>query len=210
MTITKRGCLSCVALAATLACPGGVWGQARPRRDTSSVSPLLGLLGFARINVGAWALNHEHVFGEHLGVLVEATLVHVHGPPMHMWLTGGSVGARWHFAGLGSSAFVGVQAGYRYGWGRNAVTYTSGGVSRAVQDNALTAGQILVVANVGYRWVHASGFTVTGRLGAGYGAIIVQGSDATPESSDNARVTQEVLGFTPLAVDTELSVGYTF
>lgn len=184
--------------------------QSVERRNVASVSPLLGLTGFARVNVGAWAISYERRVGEHLGLLVEVSGVHVHGPPMHVWLFGGTLGARWHFAGLGSSPFVGLQAGYRTGWGRNAVDLVQGASARPAVDDGLTPSQLLVVANAGYRWVHSSGLTVTGRLGAGFGPIAVAGSADTAESAAVAQATRDVLGFTALAIDTELSVGYAF
>lgn len=195
-----------LTLALTL--PATAAAQERP--TAVSVSPLSGLLGFARVNVGAWAVHYERRIGPHLGVVVEATGVHIHGPPMHVWLFGGTVGARWHFLPTPSGPFVGVHAGYRTGWGRSATTVTTNGVTRAVEEPSLTPSQLLVVANVGYRWVHASGLAVTGRLGAGYGPFTTTTTGTTPEAAQIAQATNDVLGFTSVAVDTELSVGYAF
>lgn len=186
--------------------PSAASAQAVEARNVASVSPLLGLLGFGRLNVGAWAINYERRVGDHLGVLVEGSGVHVHGSPMHVWLFGGTVALRWHFAAAGSSPFVGVHAGYRAGFGRNFTVYDDNGAARPASDDGLSIGQVLVVANVGYRWAHRSGLTVTGRLGAGYGPIAVTGSGPAAV----ARETGDVLGFTALAVDAELSVGYRF
>jgi hypothetical protein len=194
--------------ALALSLPATAAAQERP--NAVSVSPLLGLLGLARINVGAWAINYERRLGPHLGVLVEASGVHVHGPPMHVWLFGGTVGARWHFFPEATGPFVGVQAGYRTGWGRSATTVTVNGVPRAVEEPSLTPSQIVVVANAGYRWVHTSGLTVTGRLGAGWGPFTTTAAGTSLESGQIAQNTNDVLGFTSVAVDTELSVGYAF
>lgn len=199
-----------VSVVASWAFAPSAVAQARERRNVVSLSPLLGTLGFARLNVAPWAINYERRFGEHLGVLIEATGVHVHGPPMHVWLFGGSLGVRWHFMGTGSSPFAGVHAGYRGGWGRNAITNTQGGPSQLYADSSLSVGQMQVFANVGYRWTHASGVTVTGRLGAGFGPVVVQGSESTAQSAETAQVTQDVLGFTPVMLDAELGVGYAF
>jgi hypothetical protein len=184
--------------------------QARERRNVVSLSPLLGNLGFARINMAPWAINYERRLGEHLGVIVEATGVHVHGPPMHVWLFGGSLGVRWHFTATGSSPFVGLHAGYRGGFGRNAITNTQGGAAQLYADSSLSVGQMQAFANVGYRWIHALGVTVTGRIGAGFGPIEVKGGENSAQSVETAQVTQDVLGFTPVMVDAELSVGYSF
>ncbi len=199
-----------VSVIASLGFAPSAMAQARERRNVVSLSPLLGTLGFARINLAPWAINYERRFGEHLGVIVEVTGVHVHGPPMHVWLFGGSLGVRWHFMGLGSSPFVGLHAGYRGGWGRNAIANTQGGASQLYADSSLSVGQMQAFANVGYRWVHTSGVTVTGRLGAGFGPIAAKGSESSVQSAETAQVTQDVLGFTPVMVDAELSVGYTF
>lgn len=183
---------------------------AQERPDVVSVTPLNGLLGLARFNVGAWGVHYERRLGAHLGVVAEATWVHVHGPPMHVWLFGGTVGARWHFLPTPSGPFVGLHAGYRTGYGRGATTVTVNGAPRAVEEPSLTPSQLQVVANVGYRWVHASGLAVTGRLGAGWGPFTTTAGGASAESARIAQETNDALGFTSVAVDTELSVGYAF
>ncbi len=204
--MTHRTLAPLVALALSL--PAVAHAQERP--NVASATPLNGLLGLARFNVGAWGLHYERRIGEHLGVVVEATMVHVHGPPMHVWLFGGTVGLRYHLLASPSGPFVGVHAGYRAGFGRSAATFTANGASRVVEENALSPSQPLLVANVGYRHVFASGFAVTGRLGAGYGPVTTTAGGATTEAAQIAQTTNDVLGFSALAVDTELSVGYAF
>jgi hypothetical protein len=163
---------------------------------------VMGVFGFTRTNLGPFTLSYEWIVDDHWGIFVEGHFLHFHGHPVHINVTGGAAGVRYHFFGLRHSPFVGIAGGYHHGFGR--IDHVGG------QALPVTASQPFVVAHAGYRWVWPFGLNVTVRIGAGYGPYEVHGSDGTPEADAAVLAAREAIGFTPVAIDSELSVGYSF
>jgi hypothetical protein len=163
---------------------------------------IMGAFGFAHANIGPFAVGYEWIIDEHWGVMIEGHFMHFHGQPVHINVTGGAIGVRYHIMGLRNSPFVGVMGGYHYGFGR--IDDVAG------QSLSVNAEQPFVTAHVGYRWVFPFGLNVTARIGAGYGEYTVYGSDHSAAAHDAIHHAREALGFTPVAIDSELALGYSF
>ena len=163
---------------------------------------LLGGFGFMRANVGPFSLGYEWVVDAHWGLLVEAHYLHFHGAPLHVNLLGGAIGVRYHVNGSRTSPFVGLVAGYHYGIG-----YTHDEATHTQLD--LVAEQPFVMVHAGYRWTFAWGLEVAVRIGLGYGEFRVSDKNGST-TQQPVTAAREALGFTPLAIDAELSVGYGF
>jgi hypothetical protein len=182
-------------------------------RNFFSVSPVGGL-GFTFRNVGSYAFVYERAFAERHGLVLEGNFIHVHGETAHLWTFGGSLGYRFHLRGLGDSPFFGVSAGYKTGFGKHGHDHGGGGAGEAPSILRLNIRQRSILGNLGYRWVWNSGFHITARMGAGYGAYVVTAPDpgihAGAHADEAIRASREVLGAGPLAFDTELGFGVRF
>jgi hypothetical protein len=154
---------------------------------TVAYANLAGGLGFTMHNVGDFALGVEQHLGAHHGVLVEGTFVHVHGNPTHATTFGGQAGWRYHGQREESSPFFGVLAGYEQGFA------------------------VSVVPHVGYRWNLGKHAAITARFGGGYGDWrITPEGDATQAPDEALGLLRDRLQFTPVKLDSELSVGVRF
>jgi hypothetical protein len=168
------------------------------RADDNAVtfSPL-GVIGFTFRNAPGVALGYERVLGAHLAAVAEVDAIHVHGDPTHLWTFGGLVALRWYRAPLADSPFAGAGAQIERGFGRRG-------------DDKLTIGQLGVLAHLGYRWIWPSGFQVTARLGAGVGDTRVEPKVDDDAGRAAAEAAHDVLAFTPVFLDGELSIGWRF
>lgn len=166
--------------------------------ETVAYASLSGAMGFLLENVGDFALGAEHTFGEHHGLLVEGTLIHVHGDPTHATTYGGQLGYRYHVG----DAFVGVVGGYEVG-GAKYFTAEHGGPYLHYALKHLS-----VVPHVGYRWHLGQHAAITARFGAGYGTWTV--SPDEPGHDAETQLLADRLQFTPVKLDSELSVGFVF
>jgi hypothetical protein len=167
------------------------------RRNTVTVSPFLGLMGFARVNVADFGVGYERTIGEHHGFYIESTAVHVHGDPTHVTLFGGGVGYRWHRSLTRSAPFVGVMAIAHVGRGR---------MDLETGSEHVDVTSIGGVAQIGYvwrwdRWVFAT------RIGAGYGRYMVTSDNDVEAVEESIR---DVLAYVPVELDAELSIGLRF
>ena len=171
--------------------------------DTVIYANLAGVAGFGLHNIGDFALGAEHVFGEHLGVVGEATLVHVHGDPTHATLYGGQVGLRLHAAPV-DAPFVGLMAGAAVG-GAKFFTAEHGG---PYFHYGLT--HMSLIPDVGYRWGLGERGAITARAGAGYGRWRIEADEQGAEVEAAEQRLRDRIQTGPVKVDLELSVGLRF
>ncbi len=166
--------------------------------ETVAYGSVSGALGFLMENMGDFAVGAEHVFGEHHGLLVEGTIIHVHGAPTHATTRGAQLGYRYHVG----HAFLGVVGGLELG---RAKYYTA---EHKGPYDAYDLRHLSVIPHIGYRFHLGEHLRLTTRFGAGYGSW-----EITPEAEgDEAQMTllQDRLQFTPLKLDSELSIGWSF
>lgn len=162
---------------------------------------LTGALGFGLKNVGDFGLGVEQVFGGHLGVLGEATLVHVHGDPTHATLYGGQIGLRLH-AAPEDAPFVGLLAGWRVGRAKFYIE-EHGGPYWGYDLRLLS-----LTPHVGFRWGLGEHAAVTSRFGVGYGLWTVEADDQGPEVEAAQQRLEDRVQTGPVKLDLELSVGW--
>jgi hypothetical protein len=187
--------------------PGIVYAPPAPPKENSINGNPMGAL------FGNYSLNYERLFSGTHGLMVEGTLSFSSGTSTSgteasaskSTLYGGAVGYRWHWSGQQQSGFLGLMAGYTVGSGSS--TITSGGMS---SNFDLTIKAPWVVGNIGKRWVWDSGINVTFRIGAGWAKYSVSSSSTDPQAQDAVKFLQDVLTLIPIALDGELSLGYTF
>lgn len=162
-----------------------------------------GVLGFGLHNVGDFAVGAEHLFGDHLGVLGEATLVHVHGDPTHATTLGGQAGLRWHLAPV-DAPFVGLIAGYEVG-GAKYFTAEHGGpyYHYGLKHQSL-------IPHIGYRWGLGERGALSSRVGAGYGAWEVRADEQGAEVEAAQQRVEDRIQTGPVKLDLELSIGLRF
>lgn len=171
-------------------------------QTTLSVSPL-GALGFTLHNIGDFAVNLEHERGRH-GMLLEASGLHVHGNPTHTTLIGGGLGYRFH---LGEASFAGVLVGAKQGHAKYKYDSLSGDTESHWRFDVQ---QRSVIPHIGHRWALGEHLRITARLGVGVGKHIL-----STEVTDEGVVAAEALladrlQFTPVKIDSELSLGWCF
>jgi hypothetical protein len=172
---------------------------------TVAYANLAGGLGFTMHNVGDFALGVEQHLGAHHGVLVEGTFVHVHGNPTHATTFGGQAGWRYHGQREESSPFFGVLAGYEQGFAKYDKEEHGGPFWR------YGLRHVSVVPHVGYRWNLGKHAAITARFGGGYGDWrITPEGDATQAPDEALGLLRDRLQFTPVKLDSELSVGVRF
>ncbi|HWM86455.1 MAG TPA: hypothetical protein VNO33_11470 [Kofleriaceae bacterium] len=167
------------------------------RANSINISPL-------GIVFGAYNLNYERLFGAH-GLLVEAGLARVSDDGDKATSVGGSLGYRWHWRGRQNSGFLGVSAGFYDGTGEG--TLEDGDMERSYDVDVTS---YYLVANVGKRWAWDNGFNFTLRVGGGYGHYDITPRSDGPEAQEAAEELKDVLTEIPIAIDGELSLGYTF
>lgn len=168
------------------------------RAETVAYASVSGTLGFLLENVGDYAVGAEHVFGPHHGLLLEGTLIHVHGDPTHSTTKGLQLGYRYHW----DRAFVGLVAGYEVGRSK----YFPG--EHPGPYDAYGLRHLSLIPHIGYRFEPGEHLRVTVRFGAGYGSWQI-----TPEEEGDAAqmaLIQDRLQFTPIKLDSELSLGWRF
>jgi hypothetical protein len=177
-----------------------------PRENSINGSPL-GIL------VGNYSLNYERLVNGTHGFLIEGVLSHVTGTATsgtEMFSNksttyGGGAGYRWHWSGQQNSGFLGLMAGYTVGTGSS--TLTSGGT---VSSFDMTVKAPWVVANIGKRWQWDSGINITFRIGGGWARYTVSTTSTDPQAQDAVNSLNDLLKFFPIAIDGELSLGYSF
>lgn len=115
--------------------------------------------------------------------------------------TGAGLGYRWHWNPKQQSGFIGAQLAYGVGTGSAQVN----GTKFDVDTTALT-----VTANIGKRWQWDSGFNITFRIGGGWGSYSASTDDESPDAQKATELVNDLLSLLPIAIDGELSAGWTF
>lgn len=195
------------APAAPAYAPPPVVVETRPPKENSINASPIGVL------LGSYSLNYEHLFNGTHGLMAEGNVGISSGTSSSGTETsssksttyGGGVGYRWHWSGRQQSGFLGIMGGYSAGSGSS--TITTGGTAQTF-DLTITAPWL--VGNIGKRWQWDSGVNFTFRVGAGWAKYSVSTSSADPQAKDAVKFLQDVLTRFPIALDGELSVGYTF
>jgi hypothetical protein len=177
-----------------------------PKENSINGSPL-GIL------YGAYSLNYERLVSGTHGFMIEGNFSHSTGTSTingdqtssKSLLYGGGVGYRWHWSGQQQSGFLGLMAGYTVGTGSGTVTDAAG-----TNEFDLTIKAPWVVANIGKRWQWDNGLNITFRIGAGWAKYTVSSNSTDPQAQDAVKALQDLLTLIPIALDGELSLGYTF
>ncbi len=217
-----RSTLAAVALTSTLLATAGL-ATAQPadvypvvaakapaaaRQHSINVSPL-GLIG------GGFNANYEYLSRGHHGLLLEigsGAWVNNHassrnGVMVSETETDGrhgtvGVGYRYHLRGRQHGMFLGVVLHHNVGTA--SVRSTKNGQTVAGKDIAYESST--VTAHVGKRWMLTDGLNLTARLGFGSAERTVTDEDADPMAAAALQDSIDV----PVAIDGELSLGWTF
>lgn len=154
---------------------------------------------------GYYGGNVEWLHGGH-GIVLEG----------HYWSAGddkfstkggGSyIGYRWHWRGQENSGFLGFMVGGGYGTGVATSTNSAG----QMMSYDLTVSTVEVTADIGKRWQLDNGLNITLRLGGGYASRSATTTVQDPDAQQAAKDVESALAFLPIALDGELSLGYTF
>ncbi len=166
--------------------------------ETTAYVSFSGALGFLLENMGDFAVGVEQRLGQHHGVLLEGTFIHVHGDPTHATTYGAQLGYRYHF----EHAFLGLVAGYEMGGAKYFIAEHGG------PYDAFSIRHLSLVPHLGYRWDLGEHLAVTARFGAGLGSWEIQPEGAGTEAE--AQLLRDRLQFTPVKLDSELSLGWRF
>lgn len=173
--------------------------EAPPERANSiNVSPL-------GIVLGAYNINYERLFGAH-GLVLEGGFSYLSDEGDDSKSIGGSIGYRWHWRGRQNSGFLGLAAGMYDGTGEASVE-TSGGNE---ESHDVDVRSYYLVANIGKRWQWRNGFNFTLRAGGGYGYYDIVARSDDPDAEKAAEEVDDLLTRFPIAIDGEVSVGYSF
>jgi len=119
---------------------------------------------------------------------------------------GSYVGYRWHWRGQENSGFLGLMVGGGYGTGVATTTNSSG----QMMSYDMTVSTFEVTADIGKRWQMDNGMNITLRVGGGYASRSASTTVDDPDAQQAAKDVQDALAFLPIALDGELSLGYTF
>jgi len=151
---------------------------------------------------GSYGLTYEHLSGSN-GILVEGGFSHSSSGDTSATAYGGAVGYRWHWRGRQNSGFLGINAGFYAGTA--AASSEDGSV---MTDMTIRTAQL--VMNVGKRWQFDSGLNITARIGGGKAKRWVSTESTDPDAQQAVADVQDMLDFIPIALDGELSLGYSF
>jgi hypothetical protein len=168
------------------------------RQNSVNVSPL-GLI------IGSYAANYERLLPGGHGFIVEGAYSRSSDSESSATSGGVGLGYRYHWRGRQNSGFVGATLGYYVGNGDATVTTNNMSETFDVDTKVLT-----MTANIGKRWAWDSGLNVTLRFGAGYGNYSVSTDSTDPDAQDAVELVDDLLQLIPVALDGELSIGYTF
>lgn len=177
-----------------------------PKENSVNASPL-GMFW------GNYSLNYERLVSGTHGFMIEGSFAHYTGTSLSSGESssskstnyGGGIGYRWHWSRQQNSGFLGLMAGYSVGSGES--TITSSGMTNTFD---LTIKAPWVVANIGKRWQWDSGLNITFRVGAGWAKYTVSSNSTDPQAQEAVQFVQDILTLIPIALDGELSVGYSF
>ncbi len=183
--------------APTEAPPGTITEKRGEPANSININPL----GVVGLN---YALTYERLFAGSHGLVVEGIATISNGDDGDSQQFGGGIGYRWHWRGRQNSGFLGVMFSQGFGSGEVVISDASGEMK-----HGMTLRSTTVTANIGKRWMIGP-VNVTVRAGLGYGKYVAKAKEDTQEAKDAEELMNDILAFLPIAVDGELSVGYTF
>lgn len=171
------------------------------RNHSVNINPL----GLA---VGDYAVNYQWRFAASHALVGELTATWSTADDGTTRGFGGQVGYRYLSNGTQNSWMFGMMAGYDGGNTNVRTSATSGGLTVArIYDLPYTRWR--VTGTVGRRWVFGPGLNVTARMGVGAGKrAYAQGGNA--EANQQAATMEMVVNFLPVALDSEISLGWVF
>jgi hypothetical protein len=153
---------------------------------------------------GYYGGNVEWLHGSH-GLLAQVSYFHKGDDVSSVGGVGSKVGYRWHWRGRQNSGFLGVNASFDVG---TAETTTESNGQMMTSD--LSVRTIAVTANIGKRWQLGNGLNITFAIGGGWASRTVTTSSSDPAVQEAAQDIEDLLAFLPIALDGELSLGYSF
>lgn len=154
---------------------------------------------------GYYGGNFEWLHGAH-GIVVAADYWMASNDTSSTNGGGAYAGYRWHWRGRQNSGFLGVMVGGGYGSGQ--ATVTNGAGQQMSYD--LTVNTLEVTANIGKRWQLDNGLNITFRIGGGWASRSVTTTSSDADAQKAASDLQDALAWLPIALDGELSLGYSF
>jgi hypothetical protein len=168
---------------------------------------LLGFAGFMRLNIGSFGVGYERKLTDHHAFRVVGDFIHVHqastAVQSHQWTFGGGLGYRYHF-GASGGPFVGIETGYRRGFGHF-------GERDTPEHVRLRNEQLRVLPELGFRHLHARlPLAVVTRIALGYGPYTVTSDRDDLMGVEAVRFSEDVLAPLPMVLELELSVAYAF
>ena len=174
--------------------------SAAPAERTMSINidPLGAIQGY-------YGGNFEWLHGSN-GVVVEADYWHSANDVASAGGGGAHVGYRFHWRGRQNSGFLGLMVGGGVGTGTGTLTNSAG--QQMTYD--MSVNTLEVTADIGKRWQLDNGLNITFRIGGGWANRTVTTTSSDPDVKQAAKDFQDVLAFLPIALDGELSLGYSF
>lgn len=150
---------------------------------------------------GSYSVNYQHLFATQHALLVEGRFGYSNADDVEATSVGGTLGYRWMWSGEQDSGFVGVNFAYDNGTAGTTVDGTSYDV---------TLSQLSILPNIGRRWAWDGGFNITLRFGVGRAFRTLSTNSDSAEAKEAVQDVQDFLDKIPVALDTELSVGWVF
>ena len=151
--------------------------------------------------LGSYSLNYQHLFAKQHGLLVEGRFSYSNADDVEATSVGGTVGYRWMWSGEQDSGFVGVNFAYDNGTAGTTVDGTNYDV---------TLSQVSILPNIGRRFAWDGGFNITLRFGVGRAFRTLSTNSDSAEAKEAVQEVQDFLDKIPVAIDSELSVGWVF
>jgi hypothetical protein len=169
------------------------------KTDSINVSPL-GLL------FGTVAVTYEHLWNDQHGLILEGEGSRSANDTGSAMEGAVGVGYRWHWSKAQSSGFLGIMA-ERSLLGSGTVTVDDNG--QAMTYKAKVSSTSLTL-NIGKRWMLSDSLNLTLRFGVGRGWYSAQVTSDGPHAMEAEQTATARLSVIPVALDGELSLGYTF
>ena len=151
-----------------------------------------------------YAVTYERLFAGSHGLIVEGIATLASGDDGDSQQFGGGIGYRWHWRGRQNSGFLGIMVSQGFGSGEVVISDGAGEMK-----HGMTVRSTTITGNIGKRWLFGP-VNVTIRGGLGYGKYVAKAKEDTQEAKDAEELMNDILAFLPIAVDGELSIGYTF
>ncbi len=194
--------LACLlATAPAVADPAITREVPRERRNSINLNPL-------GVIFGSYEVNVEHLRGSH-GLVIEGAFASQGNGEARAIAAGGGLGWRWHWRGRQNSGFLGVMTNFYMGTG-DVTVITVTGDSTTTEHFDVATKELALTANIGKRWQLDMGVNITLRLGAGYAKRWFSTDSTDPDAQDAVEAVDDLMSLLPVAIDGELSLGYSF